>query len=283
MKSLNTKDRIDNFDYLKIQGVYLRQQYTPFHVVARSPWPFFCSISILIFLLGMVLYFHYFLLGLPLFFFGLFSLLGFLTIWFLDIIIESIKGHHTSYVANGLRLGFILMIVSEIMFFFSFFWSYFHLTFSLSIHTGAIWPYVKGPYPWALPFYNTMVLMLSSIVLTEAHLCFLKKKKIHVIFFLLMTISLGITFTYVQGLEYIDSPLTFNNGFCGSIFYMLTGFHGIHVFIGSIFLIVTLIRVLKDNFLLERHILLETSSLYWHFVDIVWLFLFFFVYVWGGF
>ena len=258
-------------------------QKTPFHIVPKSPWPMFSSFSILIFLLGMVLYFHYFFFGLFFFFFGFFFLLFFLTRWFLDIILESFKGNHTSYVANGLRIGFVLMIISEIMFFFSFFWSYFHITFSLSIHTGFVWPYVKGPYPWALPFYNTMLLVFSSLLLTEAHIFFLKKNTWKAILWMIFTIYFGAIFTMVQAMEYIDSPLTFNNGTCGSIFYMLTGFHGIHVLIGTIFLIVTLIRIYKGHLLVERHILLEVSSLYWHFVDVVWLFLFVFVYVWGDF
>ena len=241
------------------------------------------STSIFLMLLGMVLYFHYFLIGFLVFSFGFFSILFFITRWFLDIILESFKGNHTSYVANGLRIGFVLMIISEIMFFFSFFWSYFHITFSLSIHTGFVWPYVKGPYPWALPFYNTMLLVFSSLLLTEAHIFFLKKNTWKAILWMIFTIYFGAIFTMVQAMEYIDSPLTFNNGTCGSIFYMLTGFHGIHVLIGTIFLIVTLIRIYKGHLLVERHILLEVSSLYWHFVDVVWLFLFIFVYVWGDF
>ncbi len=261
----------------------LKSQKSPFHVVPKSPWPLMTSTSIFLMLLGMVLYFHYFLIGFLVFSFGFFSILFFITRWFLDIILESFKGNHNSYVANGLRIGFILLVVSEVMFFFSFFWSYFHFTFSLSLHTGNLWPYVKGPYPWALPALNTMILALSSITLTEAHLFFLKKQKFLVILFFLVTIFLGAFFSVIQGLEYLDSPLTFNNGACGSIFYMLTGFHGFHVFIGTIFLIVTLVRIVKEHFILERHILLEVSSLYWHFVDVVWFFLFFFVYIWGDF
>ena len=271
----------NNFIFLFKQT--LKLQKNPFHLVPRSPWPLLCSFALLIFVIGMVLWFQYFLWGLLISFFGFFSLLFFLSRWLLDIILESFLGNHTRYVANGLRIGFVLMIVSEIMFFFSFFWSYFHLNFSQSLHIGVIWPYVKGPYPWSLPLLNTLILALSSILLTEAHLYFLKKNKIIVIFFFILTILLGSFFTIIQGIEYIDSPLTFNNGACGSIFYMLTGFHGIHVLVGTIFLIITLIRIVKDHFLVERHILLEVSSLYWHFVDVIWLFLFIFVYIWGGF
>lgn len=263
--------------------LFVRLQKTPFHIVPKSPWPFSTSWAILIFLLGIVLYFQYFLLGLFISFFGFFSICFFLTRWFLDIILESFKGNHTSYVANGLRLGFVLLIVSEIMFFFSFFWSFFHLTFSLSIHTGAIWPYVKGPWAFGLPFLNTLILALSSITLTEAHLFFLKKEKYVSIFFFIITIFLAVHFTFNQFLEYLDSSLSFNNGACGSIFYMLTGFHGIHVLLGTIFLIVTLLRIIKDHFVRERHILLEISSLYWHFVDVVWIFLFIVVYILGDF
>lgn len=128
-----------------------------------------------------------------------------------------------------------------------------------------------------------MLLVFSSLLLTEAHIFFLKKNTWKAILWMIFTIYFGAIFTMVQAMEYIDSPLTFNNGTCGSIFYMLTGFHGIHVLIGTIFLIVTLIRIYKGHLLVERHILLEVSSLYWHFVDVVWLFLFVFVYVWGDF
>ena len=185
----------------------LKAQKSPFHIVPKSPWPLMTSASIFLMLLGAVLYFHYFLIGFLLFSFGFFSILFFITRWFLDIILESFKGNHNSYVANGLRIGFILLVVSEIMFFFSFFWSYFHFTFSLSVHTGNVWPYVKGPYPWALPALNTMILALSSVTLTEAHLFFLKKKKFLVIFFFFITIFLGAFFSIIQGLEYLDSPL----------------------------------------------------------------------------
>jgi len=267
---------------LKIKRL-VKAQLSPFHVVPKSPWPLFTSVSIFIMLIGMVLYFQYFIYSLAISFFGFFSILFFTTRWFLDVILESFKGNHTTFVANGLRIGFILLIVSEIMFFFSFFWGYFHITFALSVHTGDIWPYIKGPYPWALPLLNTMILGLSSLTLTEAHLFFLKKEKLLTIFFFFITIFLGGFFTIIQGLEYLDSPLTFNNGVCGSIFYMLTGFHGLHVLIGTIFLIVTLVRIYKDHFVVERHILLEVSSLYWHFVDVIWFFLFLFVYIWGDF
>jgi cytochrome c oxidase subunit 3 len=154
----------------------VKAQKSPFHVVPKSPWPLLVSLSLFFTLASTVMKFHYF------FFAGVYLIIGFLLVlffitrWCLDIILESFKGNHTSYVANGLRIGFILLIVSEIMFFFSFFWGYFHITFSLSVHTGVTWPYVKGPYPWALPFLNTMILSLSSLTLTEAHLFFLKKK-----------------------------------------------------------------------------------------------------------
>ena len=125
----------------------VQAQKSPFHVVPKSPWPLLTSISIFNMLIGMVLWFNYFIFTIYYIILGLFFILFFMTRWFLDIILESFKGNHTSYVANGLRIGFILLIVSEVMFFFSFFWGYFHITFSLSVHTGVVWPYVKGPYP----------------------------------------------------------------------------------------------------------------------------------------
>jgi len=198
--------KISIFFYIK---TLIKSQKSPFHIVPKSPWPLMTSISIFLMLLGMVLYFHYFLIGFLVFSFGFFSILFFITRWFLDIILESFKGNHNSYVANGLRIGFILLVVSEIMFFFSFFWSYFHFTFSLSLHTGNIWPYVKGPYPWALPALNTMILGLSSITLTEAHLFFLKKQKFLVILFFLVTIFLGAFFFCNTRLGVFRFPFNF--------------------------------------------------------------------------
>lgn len=245
-------------------------------------------------------------------FISFFFFILYLSRWFGDILLESYEGHHVEKVANGLRLGFLLMILSEIMFFFSFFWCFFHISFSLSIFTGLNWPYINYPSIY-LPLFNTLILSVSSWTLTQAQNCYLKLNQIpddyftyfhenpnherdadykvwitinsskyvrYIKFYLTLTLYLGLWFTWIQYQEYCDvKNLTFNNGCAGSIFYMLTGFHGLHVIIGSIFIFITRRRVKKFLFLKKRFLLLEMTLLYWHFVDVVWWFLFLFIYL----
>jgi heme/copper-type cytochrome/quinol oxidase subunit 3 len=202
-------------------------------------------------------------------------------------------------VQKGLRLGFILFIISEIMFFFSFFWAFFHSSVSPSIWIGAVWPPIgiQTINPWALPLLNTIILLSSGITVTWAHKAILcpgyivnipegeiirqNYRKV-VIMGLVSTILLGLFFTNIQLFEYKHANFSINDGIYGSVFYLLTGFHGFHVLIGTIFLFICLLRHIAYHFTSDHHLGLEMAIWYWHFVDIVWIFLFIFVYVWGA-
>jgi len=260
----------------------------PFHLVLPSPWPFSISMILLALLAKVVLYLHY-----PSYSGWLiyqiealaFCLLFFMSRWFLDIITEStFQGHHTIKVTKGLRMGMVLFIVSEIMFFFSFFWAFFHFSLSPSIWIGAVWPPKGLPVlnPWLLPLFNSVILVSSGVSVTWAHRAIISGSRKDVIDSLLITILWGFLFTYCQFLEYINAPFSINDSAYGSIFFMATGFHGIHVLIGTLFLLVCLIRHIYYQFLTEQHIGLEAAIWYWHFVDVVWLFLFFSIYIWGS-
>lgn len=282
---------------------YNNQQH-PFHLVKPSPWPILLSTSLFCCLTYTVLWLHDYDTSqvwcfhiMPTFFFWL--LFAFIS-WLWDIIIEAtFEGRHTKAVQRGLKIGFILFIVSEVMFFFSFFWAFFHSSVSPSIWIGAVWPPlgIQPIYPWALPLLNTVILLSSGVTVTWAHKAMATKRKQtippekkrfaynarrEVIKALCATILLGIFFTAIQLYEYQHASFSINDGIYGSVFYLLTGFHGFHVFIGTIFLIVCLLRHIAYHFTRDHHLGFEMAIWYWHFVDIVWIFLFLFVYIWGS-
>lgn len=215
--------------------------------------------------------------------------------WLWDIIIEAtFEGRHTFAVQRGLRLGFILFIVSEFMFFFGFFWAFFHSSVSPSIWINAMWPPFGSKYinPNGLPLVNTCLLLISGITVTYAHKAVVLKgpnlfigitnSRLEVIKALALTISLGLIFTLVQLYEYQGASFSINSGIYGSIFYLLTGFHGFHVLVGTIFLTICLLRHIAYHFTTDHHLGLEMAIWYWHFVDVVWIFLYIFLYIWGG-
>lgn len=206
-------------------------------------------------------------------------------VWWRDIIREAtFQGHHTRTVQLGLRYGMILFIVSEIMFFFAFFWAFFHSSLAPTIEIGAIWP-PKGIdvlNPWDIPFLNTVILLTSGASVTWAHHAILAGQRAQAIVSLQVTVLLAMFFTALQVMEYIEAPFTISDGIYGSTFYMATGFHGFHVFVGTVFLTVCLVRVMKNHFTMQHHFGFEAAAWYWHFVDVVWLFLFVAIYWWGG-
>jgi len=214
-----------------------------------------------------------------------FILLFFLFRWFSDIINEStFEGHHTSKVREGIRLGMCLFIASEVMFFFSFFWGFFHCTLAPGIGIGAVWP-PKGIVSldaWGLPLWNTIILLSSGVTITCAHRAILSGERAATINGILATVAYGVVFTFVQAYEYNIAPFSINDGVFGSLFFVLTGFHGIHVLVGTIFLLVCLHRQREYHFTRGHHLGFECAIYYWHFVDLVWLFLFVVVYIWGG-
>jgi cytochrome c oxidase subunit 3 len=252
--------------------------------VNPSPWPISVSVALLGVTIGTVMCFHSFNKGI-LIFFTSFILLVLLTgFWWRDLIREgTYLKHHTKEVLAGLRLGFILFIASEIMFFFSFFWAYFHSSLSPNIEIGSQWPpYSLEIIGLSLPIVNTLILLTSGATITVAHLALLKNNKSLIIEALIVTIFLALIFTAIQVYEYRHAPFSISDGVYGSVFYMLTGFHGIHVIIGTIFIFVQFIRLTKGHLLSHSHLGFEASAWYWHFVDVVWLFLFVIVYVYGS-
>jgi cytochrome c oxidase subunit 3 len=256
-----------------------------FHLVDSSPWPFLAGISSLNLVIGFVMYIHFFTGGFFCFCFGFISLVFTFFIWWRDIIREStFQGHHTKIVQNGLRFGMLLFIISEIMFFFAFFWSFFSSSLSPSIYIGGIWPPpgINVLETWEVPLLNTLILLFSGFTCTFAHNLLVEGKKKKLILSLGFTILLGVFFTILQFIEYLQSSFSISDGIYGSTFFLTTGFHGFHVIVGTVFLIVCFIRSLNFHFTKYHHFGFESSAWYWHFVDVIWLFLFVSIYWWGG-
>jgi cytochrome c oxidase subunit 3 len=222
---------------------------------------------------------------------GVIGVLYTMLVWWRDIIKEGNEGYHNSVVALGLRYGMILFIASEVMFFVAWFWAFFDsslsadslIQISKAEFTGGHWP-PKGIEtfdPWHLPLLNTLILLTSGTTVTWAHHALLENDREGLKWGLILTIALGLTFTCVQAYEYSHAAFAFSGNIYGATFFMATGFHGAHVIIGSIFLIVCLVRALKGHFSPTHHLGFEFAAWYWHFVDVVWLFLFACIYVWG--
>ena len=266
-------------------------QYHPFHLVSPSPWPILISISLLTTVLGLLLIFKQVTFNnvsnfaINMFFMGLISIIIIAFQWWRDIIREGLlEGAHTKKVQLGLKLGFILFVVSEIMLFISFFWAFFHASLSPNIEIGNIWPPfgLKVFSPWGVPLLNTLVLLLSGATITWAHQLILIGNFYQTIYALGTTINLALFFTGLQVCEYMDASFDISDGIYGSVFFLLTGLHGSHVLVGTFFITICLIRHIFKHFTRTHHLGLEAAIWYWHFVDVVWLFLFIFVYWWGG-
>jgi cytochrome c oxidase subunit 3 len=256
----------------------------PFHLVNPSPWPLAVSVALLGLTVGAAMFFHSFTKGIYLLSFSLVLVAIISGFWWRDLIREgTYLTNHTKAVSAGLRLGFLLFIVSEVMFFFSFFWAYFHSSLSPNIEIGSQWPpFGLEVISLKLPIVNTIILLSSGATITLAHLNLIKGDKQETIEALLVTLLLALVFTAIQFYEYRNAPFSISDGVYGSVFYILTGFHGLHVIIGTIFILVQLIRIIKDHFDSHNHLGFEASAWYWHFVDVVWLGLFVIVYVYGG-
>lgn len=256
-----------------------------FHLVDPSPWPLIAAFSAFMLTFGAVLFLHGYFAGNFLLIFGLLMILFMMFCWFRDIIREStLEGQHTFSVQSGLKLGVLLFILSEIMFFVAFFWSFFHSSFNPSQDIGGVWP----PFsliilnPWGIPLFNTNLLLTSGAAVTWAHHSIVYGNKNQALIALIVTIFLALIFTVLQYLEYITSSFSISDSIYGSTFYMATGFHGFHVIIGTFFLFVCLARLYFDHFTREHHFGFESAAWYWHFVDIIWLFLFITIYWWGS-
>ena len=258
----------------------------PYHLVDPSPWPLAGAFAGGALVLGIVLLAHY---GIHwMLYLGVAGLLATMFFWWRDVIRESrTPGMHTPIVRIGLRYGMMLFIASEVMFFVAFFWAYFHYALYPQHVSGAveaIWP-PKGILtfdPFGLPFLNTMILLLSGCTVTWAHHGLLHNDRKSLITGLALTVVLGLSFTMFQVIEYAEAPFKFTGGVYPSTFFLATGFHGFHVMVGTTFLIVCLVRALRGHFTPNRHFGFEAAAWYWHFVDVVWLFLFASIYIWGS-
>jgi len=258
----------------------------PYHLVDPSPWPLLGSFAGGALLLGIVLNSHYG--DRVVFFAGLAGVLGTMFFWWRDVIRESgTPGLHSPVVRLGLRYGMMLFIASEVMFFVAFFWAYFHFSLYPEHVSGAevaIWPPkgVKTFDPLGLPFLNTMILLLSGCTVTWAHHSLLEGNRRDLIRGLAVTVILGLSFSFLQAVEYAEAPFGLGDGVYPSVFFLATGFHGFHVIVGTIFLAVCLFRAMGGGFTQDRHFGFEAAAWYWHFVDVVWLFLFVCIYFLGA-
>ena len=232
--------------------------------------------------LGAVIYFHYSqIIMLTL---GLLSVALCMCLWLRDVIREgTYQGHHTKATVTGLKIGFLLFIVSEVLFFVSFFWAFFHSSLSPAVEIGVMWPPlgIDPLNPFSVPLLNTAILLSSGATVTWAHHSIVGGNKEEAIKGLTLTVILGLIFTVLQAFEYVEAPFCIADSVYGSTFFVATGFHGFHVIIGTIFLFICLIRLSKSHFTRSHHFGFEAASWYWHFVDVVWLFLYVCIYWWG--
>ncbi|MBA8876887.1 cytochrome c oxidase subunit 3 [Phyllobacterium myrsinacearum] len=274
-----------------------------YHIIDPSPWPFLGSVGAFVMAIGGIAYMRYhnggelhlfghnlaqpwlFLIGLAIVLYTMFG-------WWSDTIKESKEGHHTRVVSLHLRYGMIMFIASEVMFFVAWFWAFFDASLfpgeaeqvARAAFTGGVWP-PKGIEvldPLHLPLYNTIILLLSGTTVTWAHHALIHNDRKGLVQGLTLTVLLGMLFSFVQGYEYMHAPFAFKDSIYGATFFMATGFHGFHVIIGTIFLLVCLLRAMRGDFTEKKHFGFEAAAWYWHFVDVVWLFLFFSIYVWAS-
>jgi cytochrome c oxidase subunit III len=280
-----------------------------YHLVEPSAWPIVGSVAAFLMMVGAIMAMHGGKLtfslvagekgGLTLafgpwvFVIGVVLLLTMFFGWWADVIKEGEKeGHHTPTVQIGLRYGMILFIASEVMFFVAWFWAYFDAAlfvqetkeFARNVFTGGVWPPkgIKTFNPWDVPLLNTLILLTSGTTVTWAHHSIIHGDRKGLVQGLALTVLLGMSFTGLQALEYSEAGFKYAGHIYGATFFMATGFHGFHVIVGTIFLAVCLFRAMAGHFKPDQHFGLEAAAWYWHFVDVVWLFLFTCIYVFGA-
>jgi len=260
-------------------------QRHPFHLVDPSPWPLVASTAAFIITTAGVMYMHGYSGGGSFFILGLFLLLVTMYVWWRDIVREgTFEGQHTSLVHLGLRFGIILFIVSEVIFFFAFFWAFFWASLAPVPEIGSVWPPkgIETLNAWEVPFLNTLILLTSGASVTWAHHAIVYGDQKSVLKALIITIVLAVFFTALQVFEYFSAGFTISDSIYGSTFFIATGFHGFHVFIGTCFLFICFLRAQRYHFTKQHHFGFEAAAWYWHFVDVVWLFLFISIYWWGN-
>ncbi len=285
-----------------------------YHLLNPSPWPLVGSVSGFVIALGAIVWMRslgdgpgvFGMRGSWLFGLGVMAVLYTMFMWWRDVIKEAHAGDHTPVVQLHLRYGMIMFIASEVMFFVAWFWAFFDAAlFPAAVHTlpnstqvigmvernaltGGQWPPIPSDNfhatfdPWGLPLVNTLILLLSGTTVTWAHHALLENDRRGLIWGLALTVFLGAFFTLLQAYEYGHAAFNYSGHIYGATFFMATGFHGFHVLIGTIFLAVCLFRALKGHFTPKQHFGFEAAAWYWHFVDVVWLFLFVTIYVWAA-
>nr|YP_010531618.1 cytochrome c oxidase subunit III [Aspidoscelis gularis]UXX18004.1 cytochrome c oxidase subunit III [Aspidoscelis gularis]UXX18017.1 cytochrome c oxidase subunit III [Aspidoscelis gularis]UXX18030.1 cytochrome c oxidase subunit III [Aspidoscelis gularis]UXX18654.1 cytochrome c oxidase subunit III [Aspidoscelis gularis]UXX18940.1 cytochrome c oxidase subunit III [Aspidoscelis gularis] len=261
----------------------MTHQAHSYHMVNPSPWPLTGATAAFALTGGLVTWFHH--NKLTLLQIGLILMLLTMIQWWRDIVRESTyQGHHTPTVQKGLRYGMILFITSEVFFFIGFFWAFYHSSLAPTPELGGQWP-PSGIFPlnpMEVPLLNTAVLLASGITVTWAHHAIMSGKHKEATQALALTIILGLYFTLLQAMEYYEAPFTIADSVYGTTFFVATGFHGLHVIIGSSFLLICLLRQINHHFTMQHHFGFEAAAWYWHFVDVVWLFLYISIYWWGS-
>lgn len=258
-------------------------QWHPFHLVSPSPWPIFTSLSLFAMTTTGVLTIHGFTQAEHWLSCAVVLWLSSMFFWFKDVTSEATyMGNHTLAVQRGLNMGIALFIVSEALFFLAIFWTFFHSALSPTVEVGAQWPPmgIEAINAFELPLLNTVILLSTGVTITFSHHSLLQGNRNGGLFGVAITIILALIFTAYQTIEYSVSSFTLTDGIFGSCFYFGTGFHGLHVIIGTVFLAVGYGRFRSYHLTDHHHLGFESGILYWHFVDAIWVFLFLSVYVW---
>lgn len=256
---------------------------SPFLPVQSSLWPLLSSLSLFSLLSNMILW-SLSKTSLRFFLFSMFLVVSLIFLWWKDLKIERLLGYHTHKLEVSLRLGILLFILSEVFFFLSFFWAFYDASLAPSIELGLSWP-PKGIIPlsvYSVPLLNTIILLSSGITVTWAHHSIMNNLYNKSIISLMVTVVLGIYFLFMQWIEYNEAMFAISDGVYGSTFFMATGFHGMHVIVGTSFLLFTFFSLLNSHLTYDHHFSFEAAAWYWHFVDVVWLILFISIYWWGS-
>nr|BAX77942.1 cytochrome oxidase subunit 3 [Homonota fasciata] len=261
----------------------MTHQAHSYHMVDPSPWPLTGAMAALLMTSGLAMWFHY--NSTMLMNTGLVVMLLTTVQWWRDVVREgTFQGHHTKLVQRGLRYGMLLFITSEVFFFIGFFWAFYHSSLAPTPELGGCWPPtgISPLDPFEVPLLNTAVLLASGVTITWSHHSIMAGHRKEATYALFMTILLGAYFTALQAMEYLEAPFTIADAAYGSTFFVATGFHGLHVIIGTSFLLICLVRQINYHFTTHHHFGFEAAAWYWHFVDVVWLFLYISIYWWGS-
>lgn len=254
----------------------------PFLAVQTSFWPFLVSLRLFTLTSNIVIWFR-FKVSVMNVVFAIFITTVIAFLWWKDFSRERIIGYHTHKLEFRLRIRILLFILSEVCFFFSFFWAFYDASIAPTIDIGIMWP-PKGIMPlsvYSVPLLNTVILLTRGITVTWAHHALINNFYNKSLYGLIVTVLLGAYFIVIQWVEYNEASFSMADGVYGSTFFMATGFHGIHVSIGALFLLYVAVNVFQGKLLYNHHFRFEAAAWYWHFVDVVWLFLFLSVYWWG--